>query len=87
MGMKLAIVTAVALTALLTGCSQTTDDRSSGSGNQADQYEDATEVTVYRNADSVPNVAFFCLGEYGWASTLSGGDTGANRAATIVRFP
>jgi hypothetical protein len=64
----------------------TTGDRTSGSGTQADSYQDARHVTVYNNADNVPNVAVFCLGPYGWASTLSGTDAGENKSAVLVRF-
>lgn len=75
-----------ALATVLTGCNQVTGDREAGGGKGADRYEDATNVVVYRNADNVPNVAYFCLGEQGWASTLSGTDTGSDKAATLVRF-
>lgn len=85
---KIAIAAlALSFTVALVGCSETTGDRSSGSGNRADSYSDATHVKVFKNADSVPNVAFFCLGTTGWASTLSGSDTGENKAATLVRNP
>lgn len=67
----------------LTGCStETVGDRSGGEGTLADVYEDATNVIVYRNADSVPNVAYFCLGRQGWASTLSS----PSKASALVRF-
>lgn len=78
---------ALGFTMLLTGCSQTVGDREGGAGKQADSYEDATHVTVYKNADNVPNVAFFCLDGFGWASTLSGGDSGKDKAAALIRFP
>lgn len=86
---KTAAIGAVALSfaLALTGCSQTVGDREGGAGKQADSYEDATEVKVYKNADNVPNVAFFCLDGFGWASTLSGGDSGKDKAAALIRFP
>lgn len=76
----------LALGMALTGCSQTVGDRDGGAGKQADSYENATNVVVYKNADNVPNVAHFCLGDYGWASTLSGGDSGGDKASSLVRF-
>lgn len=86
---KLLVLSALALTLSvgLVGCSETTGDRDGGAGNKADSYSDATDVKVFKNADSVPNVAFFCLGDTGWASTLSGTDAGENKAATLVRNP
>lgn len=78
----------VGLVASLTACGESaTDDRQGGAGSKADQTTDTDHVTVYRNADNVPNVAYFCAGGFAWASTLSGGDSGDNKAATIVRFP
>lgn len=78
---------ALGFTVLLTGCGTTTGDRDAGGGAKADTYKDAQQVVVYRNANDVPNVANFCLGEYGWASTLSGGDSGADKSSALVRFP
>jgi len=84
----LVLVTASVLTPLATdSCAPATDDRQAPNGTRADFYDDATNVTVYRNADDVPNVATFCLGTYGWAATLSGGDSGADKTAVLVRFP
>lgn len=34
----------------------------------------------------MPNVAYFCAGPYGWASTLSGSSDGS-KASSLVRFP
>lgn len=64
-----------------------TTDRQAPNGTRADAFGDAQHVTVYRNADDVPNVATFCLDDYGWASTLSGTDAAENKPATLVRFP
>ena len=90
--MTTAVVVAVLSPLAIDGCGSTTADRSTGSGTQADAYHDATHVTVYNNADQVPNVATFCLGPYGWAATLkasgsssSGSSGGA--APALVRFP
>jgi hypothetical protein len=71
---------------LVAACAGATDDRTGGSGTQPDVFADATHVTVYRNADQVPNVATFCLGHYGWAATLTTGDQGGNKPSTLVRF-
>jgi hypothetical protein len=83
---KLLLGLAALLLIPLQTCSTPTDDRQGPNGTQPDQYSDATHVTVYRNANNVPNVALFCLGPYGWASTLSSGDSGANKASALVRF-
>jgi len=68
-------------------CSQATQDRTGGAGKNPDQFGEAHNVRVYTNADSVPNVAIFCLDTWAWASTLSGGDSGTDKAATLVRLP
>lgn len=67
-------------------CGTATDDRTGPNGAQPDAFQDAQHVVVYRNADNVPNVAVFCLGAFGWASTLSGTDAGENKSSTLVRF-
>lgn len=64
-----------------------TGDRQAPNGTRADSFKDAQHVTVYRNADNVPNVATFCLDQYGWAATLSGTDAAENKPSTLVRFP
>jgi hypothetical protein len=68
-------------------CAPATEDRQSPNGTRADAFGDAQHVTVYRNADDVPNVATFCLDDYGWAATLSGTDAAENKPSTLVRFP
>lgn len=69
-------------------CGSTTGDRpAEAGGTQADAYKDAKHVTVYRNADNVPNVATFCIGTLGFASTLSGTDAAENKTAVLVRVP
>lgn len=78
---------AVLLIPLATTCGAATDDRQGGNGSQPDAFSNATHVVVYRNADSVPNLAYFCAGQYGWAATLTGTDAAENKPATIVRFP
>lgn len=83
---KILIAGAFAVLALA-GCGTATADREGGSGKEPDAMRDATSVTVYRNADSVPNVALFCVGKLRFASTLSGSDAGENKAATIIRIP
>lgn len=81
----LAVLLPLETTSSCTG--DATGDRQAPNGTRADAFADATHVTVYRNADNVPNVATFCLDDYGWAATLSGGDQADNKPATLVRFP
>lgn len=86
------VVLAVSVLAFIpletTSCDSTaTGDRQAPNGNRADFFKDAQHVTVYRNADDVPNVATFCLDQYGWAATLSGTDAAENKTAVLVRFP
>lgn len=83
---KLAVVLAAGIL-LLAGCSQATEDRVGGNGSSPDETVDATRVVVFRNADSVPNLAMFCADGLRFASTLSGGDDGANKASTVIRLP
>jgi len=72
---------------LLAGCgASATDDRKSGKGSSPDAYQDATLVTVFRNADNVPNVWEGCMGKHRYAGTLSSGDSGVNKASTIIRL-
>jgi len=83
-------VAAALLIPLVSGCpGQPTEDRQGPAGTQPDNYQDAQHVTVYRNADTVPNVATFCLGAYGWASTLKNDSSSGSGAAapSLVRFP
>lgn len=72
----------------LTACtpSEADDDRKGSGGNQPDKVADTTNVVIHRNADNVPNVAYFCSGPLGWASTLSGTDSGGSKAASLVRL-
>ena len=73
---------------LLAGCNPgATDDRQGGNGKTPDGYGDMTKVIVWRNADSVPNLAFFCAGGHKFVSTLSGGDNGVNKASNFMRLP
>ncbi len=76
----------VLATLALGGCSVADDDRESGNGKDPDVIHDTSHVTLYRNANNIPNVAYFCAGELGWASTLSGTDQ-VYKAAFIVRLP
>jgi hypothetical protein len=92
--MRASLAMAGAVTALLlpvlNACFGATADRQGPNGTQPDSYQDATHVRVYRNADQVPNVATFCLGSYGWASTLKNttSDSASGSAApSLVRFP
>jgi len=73
----------LALGLALTGCATANQDRSSGSGTQPDKYSDTSNVELFRNADNIPNVAYFCAGDFGWASTLSNDGTSAPQ---LVRF-
>lgn len=66
----------------LAGCgSQPSDDRPNA---DADAYKDATKVTIWRNADGVPNVAIFCADGLRFAATLS--SDGAKQPQ-LVRVP
>lgn len=88
--MSLALVAALALLfGLAAQCSTPVEDRSGPNGAQPDGYQDATHVTVYRNADQVPNIATFCIGAYGFASTLKDTSSGGSGSAapSLVRFP
>lgn len=84
---RVLLAASLAVLPLATTCGTATDDRTGPSGTQPDNFADATKVTVYRNANDVPNVATFCLGQFGWASTLSGTDAAENKTAVLVRFP
>jgi hypothetical protein len=64
------VLLAAALALALVGCSQL-GDRESGGGRQPDTLEDVTDVTVYRNIDHFPNVAFFCADGLAFWSTSS----------------
>lgn len=82
----LSAAAAVALAVTLTACgSEADEDRTTGT--EPDELSDTTNVILYRNANRIPNVAYFCAGEYGWASTLSGTDSAGSKAAALVRFP
>ncbi len=83
---KIAVLIALplALGLALTGCASANQDRSSGAGNQPDTYSDTSHVELFRNADNIPNVAYFCADEIGWASTLSNDGTSAPQ---LVRLP
>jgi len=82
---SIAIVAAGAVTLTLAGCTPPANqDRSAGGGNLPDSLYDTQLVELYRNADNVPNVAYFCAGDYGWASTLSNDSTSA---PALIRFP
>jgi len=84
-------VITVAGAVLLVGCSaQAVQDRGSGGGKNPDATKDATHVTVFLNADAVPNVALFCIdpgdGPIAILSTLSGGDNGVSKASSFTRM-
>lgn len=78
-------VAALGLGLMLSGCAtiatETIEDRA--------QAEEATEVKIFNNSDTdVPSVAYFCLGEYGWASTLPLMQRAASKdTAALTRFP
>jgi hypothetical protein len=65
------------------GCGATAD-RESGAGRQVDRYEDATDITVWRSADDVPNVVTFCADGLRFVATLSVDGT---RAPALLRVP
>lgn len=61
----------IAFIIVLSACSDIpTADRVEG-GRQADTFVDATQVTLVRNVDNVPNVAIFCGAGERFAATLS----------------
>jgi ABC-type proline/glycine betaine transport system substrate-binding protein len=89
--MLLAALAGAAL-ALLAACGSMTpaptSDRQGANGNRADFFQDAQKVTIWRNADTVPNVATFCLGQYGFATTLKTSSTnGGDTSPSLQRFP
>lgn len=89
--MRRRLIAVIAALVVLAGCSaQATDDRGSGKGKDADITTDAWNVTVFKNANAVPNMALFCINRadpIAILSTLSGGDTGVNKTATFVPMP
>lgn len=83
---KFPVFAAVGLVALaLTACTPAQNqDRDGGAGSAPDSVYDTSLVEIYRNADNVPNVAYFCAGDFGWASTLSNDGTAA---PALTRLP
>jgi hypothetical protein len=79
----------IAIVLLLSSCgaSAVKDRPDSAGGKNPDVTAAATKVTVYLNADSVPNVALFCIGDMRFASTLSGGDSGKDKSSALLRLP
>lgn len=75
---------AVAAAFTLAACGSAGGDRTSGSGKGADAHQDVSKVTIWHNADEVPNVATFCVGKYRFASTLTGGKA---ESSMLVRLP
>lgn len=65
------IAGAVVVGLLLTGCAAAKQDRSGGSGKDPDQFGEATKVRVYTNADTVPNIAVFCIDDLAFWSGLN----------------
>ena len=57
---------------LLNACTTAQQDRPE---TEPEQTRDATDITVWRNIDKVPNVATFCAAGRGWITTLHS-DTG-----------
>ena len=89
--MRRTLIGLAAVLVLLVGCSApATNDRTSGGGKDADTTLDTWNVTLFRNADKIPNVALFCIHRadpIAVMSSLSGGDTGVNKTASIVPIP
>lgn len=82
--LAIASLTAI-FTLALTACGPVQNqDRSGGEGSSPDFVYDTELVELYRNADNIPNISYFCAGDYGWASTLSNDSTSA---PSLVRFP
>lgn len=64
---------------------QSCDTPSSDRENKrADGYADVYDVTIWRNADDVPNVAMFCVDGMRFASTLSADGV---KQPQLVRIP
>lgn len=82
--MKLFAGLAIAGVMLLGGCGGTEQDRQTPAGTQPDAYADTTDVTLWRNADNVPNIAIFCAGDLRFAATLSSDGT---KQPSLVRVP
>jgi hypothetical protein len=82
---KIFAALAVAGVVLMGGAScDVAEDRQSAAGTQPDAYADTTDVTLWRNADGIPNIAIFCAGGMRFAATLS--QDGAKQPA-LVRLP
>lgn len=83
---KFPVFAAIGLVALsLTACSPVQNqDRDGGAGTDPDSVYDTSLVEIYRNADNVPNVAYFCAGDFGWVSTLS---NDGESSPALIRFP
>jgi len=74
-----AALAALAAALLATGCGIAQDRPNP----QPDEWADATNVTLWRNADGIPNVATFCLGDLAFAATLSGSH---NESPALLRL-
>jgi hypothetical protein len=88
--MKRRLIGLAAIAVLLAGCSEATQDRTSGGGKSPDKTQDTWNVTVFKNADDTPNVVLFCINReapLAILSTLSGGDSGKDKASQIVPMP
>jgi len=65
-----------------------TADRQGPNGTQPDNYQDMQHVTIYRGPDTVPNVATFCIGQFGFISTLKADTSeGGVTSPAMIRFP
>lgn len=64
---------------LLSGCAAAKQDRQGEAGTSPDQFSEATKVRVYTNADTVPNIAIFCVDGLAFWSGLNG-----DRAAASI---
>lgn len=67
----IAIVGLALIVPMLGGCWDNSHDRESGAGMAADTFQDTSDVTVWRNADEVPNLATFCADGRAWVATLN----------------
>lgn len=75
---------------ILAGCSKATnEDRGDvGNGSKPDSTSDATHVDLYRNADGVPTVILFCIGDLRFASTASSLSDGSKSITpALLRLP
>lgn len=79
------LTAAITITAcLLLGASSCDEPAQDRAKTEADGFQDATNVVVWRNADQVPNVVTFCADGLAWAATLS---SDGYKTPNLLRLP